>query len=62
MPTTAKPAHIIKRTPAVSGTRSVSPSTNACINDVPNMAVIDPERKRTPTTVAVALLEIGFSV
>ena len=50
MPTTASPEHIIRRTPRVNGARSVSPSTNAWIKDVPNMAVTIWTTNRTPTS------------
>ena len=39
IPTTAKPEMDISPTPTVIGARSGLPSTNAWINDVPNMAV-----------------------
>jgi hypothetical protein len=56
MPTTASPAHIMNRTPAVSAVRLASPSVNAEIRLVPAIAVAICTKNKMPTAVAVLLL------
>jgi hypothetical protein len=59
MPTTAEPEQAISRTPTLIGVRSVLPSMNACIKDVPNMAVTIWTTNRIPTAVATLLRDLG---
>jgi hypothetical protein len=58
MPTTARPEHVISRTPAVSCAREASPSTNAWIIELPTMAVTIWTTKRTPTVTAIILRDM----
>ena len=62
MATMARPEHTISRTPRVIGARSGSPSTNAWIMVVPNMAATIWTTNRMPTVVAVLLRDFGLSL
>src|SRR3954451_10245153 len=60
MATTARPAHIISATPRVMDVRSVLPSANAWIIEVPNMAATIWTTNRMPTVEAILLSDIGL--